>query len=249
MNRLALLIVVLAIGCAAVAQQPEYPDAPSNSLQQGLQFSARSRQDSLQQKLPDAPSPQSLTPREKFKIFESDATSPLTFLSTGITASLSTFYGSGYGYGDTSLGFVKNYGAALAEHETSSFLGNFFFPTVLNQDPRYHPSEKDGFMPRATYATTRVFVTRNGAGQPTFNSSYLLGVVTSAIVANVYRAPKNRTVGNTMSDIGSTIGGDAGFNLAKEFWPQVRERVRPLVPKRFRKRDDPYRLALNRDAR
>lgn len=186
--------------------------------------------------LPDAPSARPLTDKEKFELFTKDAQSPLTFISAGVTAGYNTaenrVYGGGWG------GFGKNYATAVAEHETSSFLGQYLFPKLLNQDPRYHASEMDGFWHRSTYAASRVLLTRNDAGQKTVNSSYLLGALVSTAIASCYRPPRYRSAGQTMADFGSTVGGDAGMNVLKEFWPQLREKIRPITPKRLRKLED-----------
>jgi len=181
--------------------------------------------------LPDAPSARPLTDREKFEVFADDASSPLTFLSAGVTAGYNTannrVYGSGWN------GFGRNYASAVAEHQTANFFGKYLFPTLLSQDPRYHPSEKDGFWSRSTYAATRVLITRRDNGTKTINSSYLLGVLVSSAIAASYQ-PVRRTSGQTLCDFGSTVGGDAGMNILKEFWPQLRSKLSPMAPKKLR---------------
>lgn len=219
------------MGCAAgqVADGP-----PEKGLKPG-EFHWAER-DGCRATPPDAFETRALTPSEKFGIFERDAVNPLTFLSAGVTAGYNTInervYGSGWD------GFGKNYGSAIAEHETSSFLGNYLFPTLLNQDPRFHPSGKDGFWKRSTFAASRVLITRNDAGKRTINTSYLLGVLVSTAIGNLYRPPRYRSVGQTWMDFGSTVGGDAGTNVVKEFWPEISKRLKPITPKRLRKLED-----------
>jgi hypothetical protein len=38
-----------------------------------------------------------------------------------------------------------------------------------------------------------------------------------------------------MVDFGSNVGSDAGINILKEFWPQVRSAFAPLTPKSIRR--------------
>ncbi len=209
---------------------------PQDSSNIRLGHFAPVRNPSTRKPLPDAPSYRALTDREKFEIFRQDATSPLTFLSAGVTAGYNSLNDRVYGSGRD--GFGRNYAAAVAEHETSSFFGNYLFPKLLNQDPRFHPSEKDGFWTRSTYAASRVLITRDDYGKRTVNSSYLLGVLVSTAIGNLYRPPRYRNAGQTMMDFGSTVGGDAGMNVLKEFWPEVRDRLKPITPKRFRKMED-----------
>lgn len=140
-------------------------------------------------------------------------------------------------YGPGKWGYSKMYTAALATKESNEFLGRFLFPKLLNQDPRYHASGSTSMMPRAFYAASRVFVTRRDDGQPTMNSSYLMSTVVSASLANAYKPQYYRSFGNTSSDILSTIGSEAGMNVLREFWPQLREglgKVEPAPMKRMR---------------
>lgn len=214
------------------APTPQTPPDAADSKSAHFQMTSTL---SYAQRLPDAPSARPLTDREKFELFTQDARSPLTFLSAGFTAGYNTvnnrIYGDGWG------GFSKNYATAVAEHETASFFGKYVFPTLLSQDPRYHPSEKEGFWKRSTYAASRVLITRSDSGERTVNTSYLLGALVSTAIAASY-SPIHRGPGQTMVDFGSTVGGDAGMNILKEFWPQLREKIRPLTPKKFRKLED-----------
>ena len=110
---------------------------------------------------------------------------------------------------------------------------------LLRQDPRYYPSTSDSIMGRTTYAASRVLITRNDSGKRTLNTSYLLGVLTSAAVATAYRPYWARSASTTFKDLGSTIGSDAGINVFHEFWPgirQVLERHSPKFVSRIEKR-------------
>jgi len=182
----ALMLVVLATTLCGLSQTTNRV-APNGSGPQSSQFLSSATL-KYQGQLPDAPSQKALTDEEKFEIFREDAVSPLTFVSAGVTAGYNTSYNRNYGRGWTAFG--KNYAVAVAQHETSSFFGNYVFPKLLNQDPRYHYSGKTGFFPRATYAATRVFITRNDSGEKTVNSSYLLGALVSTAITNCYRAPR-----------------------------------------------------------
>jgi hypothetical protein len=222
---MAFVMFAGTLACAqeetTLPQDPAYVKAADVRPAESLSYRA----------LPDAPSARPLTDREKFEVFADDARSPLTFLSAGVSAGYNTatnrLYGSGWN------GFGRNYAAAVAEHQTTNFFGKYLFPTLLSQDPRYHPSEKDGFWSRSTYAATRVLITRRDSGQKTINSSYLLGALVSCAISASYQ-PVRRTTGQTLSDFGSTVGGDAGMNILKEFWPQLRSTFRPMTPKKLR---------------
>jgi hypothetical protein len=222
---------VLALGAICAAQT--LPDTPSTAAyrQTALGFSGSPvrniQQLSNLEPLPTA----ALTDGQKFKIFVSHAQSPLMFAGVGVNAALLRSRDNT----DQRWSWPRTYTAALAERESNAFFGRYLFPVLFDQDPRYHGSDSDGVMPRAMYATSRVFITRRDDGRRTLNTSYLLSTLLTSSLANVYKHPWDRTPGNTFADMGSQIGSDAGMNLAREFWPQLRETLSGHTPKMFKK--------------
>ncbi len=89
--------------------------------------------------------------------------------------------------------FATLYEASVVQKESSAFLGKFLYPSLLKQDPRYYPSTSQSVLGRTTYAASRLLITRNDQGKATLNTSYLLGVLTSAAVATAYRPYWART--------------------------------------------------------
>ena len=180
--------------------------------------------------LPDAPSVQRPTGADKFHAFVEEAGSPLTFGAVGINVRVMQEDGERLSPGmrpsTTSL-----YRAAVLQKESSAFFGKYLYPMLLRQDPRYHPSTSNSIMGRTTYAATRVLITRNDSGKRTLNTSYLLGVLTSAVVATAYRPYWTRSASTTFKDLGSTIGSDAGTNVFHEFWPEIRQLLEHHSPK------------------
>ena len=86
-------------------------------------------------------------------------------------------------------------------------------------------------MGRATDAASRVFITRNDAGERRLNTSYFLGVLTSVAIRNAYRPYWARSTSATFNNFGSTIGSGAGINLFREFGPSIRQMVKGYAPK------------------
>jgi hypothetical protein len=131
--------------------------------------------------------------------------------------------------------FNTLYEASVVQRESSAFLGKFLYPSLLKQDPRYYPSTSHSFAGRTAYAASRLLITRNDSGKATINTSYLLGVLTSAAVATAYRPYWARTSTAVISDFGSTLGSDAGMNLFREFWPSIHNRLQLHSPNFVRK--------------
>jgi hypothetical protein len=102
---------------------------------------------------------------------------------------------------------------------------------LYQQNLRYHPSTSNSFMGRATYAASRIFITRDGSGKGRLNTSYFLGVLTSVASDTAYRPSWARSTSATFSNFGSTMGSDAGMNVFHEFGPGIRQMLQGHTPK------------------
>ena len=181
--------------------------------------------------LPDAPSAQRPTQREKFRAFVDEARSPLTFGAAGVDSGImqrSEVGGLSFGR-EASL--TELYKGALIQKESSAFFSKYLYPALLKQDPRYHPSSSASFWGRLMYAASRTVITRNDSGKATLNTSYFLGVLTSAVIVTAYRPYWTRSTSATFTTFASTIGSDAGINILHEFEPGIRKIVKGHAPK------------------
>ncbi len=130
------------------------------------------------------------------------------------------------GYGKGGSGYGKCFGALELDASTSSFLGDFLFPVILHQDPRYFRLGQGSLGKRMGYAISRVFVTHADSGRTVFFTSALSGSVLGAAASNLYSPVQDRGFGHTLNRIGKDLGNTALFNVAAEFWPDIKHRLR-----------------------
>jgi hypothetical protein len=128
-------------------------------------------------------------------------------------------------FGQGAQGFGKYYGGAFADQAIGNIMTEGLFPIALHQDPRYFVRGKGGFWKRSGYAISREFITRGDGGSNQFNTSELAGNAVAAGISNVYYPAADRSLGNTANKWGQQIALDAFFNVAKEFWPDVRKQI------------------------
>jgi hypothetical protein len=155
--------------------------------------------------------------------------------SAAFNATWAQAVGDWYGYGGGMPGWGKRFGASLANTETRMMFSSFLLPVIFRQDPRYHPSKKQGLVPRAWYAGTRLVVTRSDDGNPMFNYSEVLGVLFTSSVQNAYYPERERGFGETMQRFMGGFTADATSNLLREFSPELKRAARKILPKRARK--------------
>ena len=180
--------------------------------------------------LPDAPQPQPVSGADKFQAFVEEARSPFTFGVAGLNA-LVLREAQEHAAPGMQYSFQTLYEASVVQKESSAFFGKFIYPSLLKQDPRYYPSTSHNVFVRTVYAASRLVITRNDQGKATINTSYLLGVLTSAAVATAYRPYWARTSSTVFAGFGSTIGSDAGMNVFHEFWPAIHEKLQGHSPR------------------
>jgi hypothetical protein len=181
--------------------------------------------------LPDAPSSvQPPTQAEKFHAFVGDAGSPLTPGAVGINAGVIRETELGHVTRAPQPRFTAPYKAVFTQKESSNFVGMYPYPSLLNQDLVYYPSASGSFMGRATYAASRIFMTRDDSGRGRLNTSYFLKVLASVAIHTAYRPYWARSTSETFNKFGSTVGSGAGINLLHEFGPGIRRMVKGHTP-------------------
>lgn len=225
--------LILLAACGAWCQK-----CPSVDLFPRLQFDGSDSPQVERQEmrtwssLPDAPS--SVQPPRRaarFHTFFNEAASPLTLRAPDFSAGAMRETELGHAAPGPRPSLAAHYQVAFIQKQSSSSLGKYLDPPSLKQDPRYYASTSGSFMGRASYAASRIFVTRGDAGKRRLNTSYFLGVLTSVASATAYRPYWTRSTSETFNNFGSTIGGDAGMNVFHEFGPGIRQMVKDHAPK------------------
>ena len=168
-----------------------------------------------------------LSAKEKFKVVARSSFDYVEYPWYGFLAAVSQAENSEPGYGQGAAGYGKRYGAALGDGTIESFWVGAILPSALHQDPRFYQSGQGGFWRRTGYAISRIFVTRTDSGNETFNGSEIFGAAIAAGISTyTYHPHSDKTLANTASVWGTSIGYDAAALVVKEFWPDIRRRLR-----------------------
>src|SRR3954462_6687729 len=210
--RLFLCVAVLCSFIFVEAQQ-----TPTN----------KPKQDTSNTAVPDAPSSyKPLTPGGKLKIAAFDAVHPLRIVGAAVSAGIAQASDPYPEWGDGGEGYAKRFGAAVADEASGHIFKGFLFPAIFRTDPRYFRKASGGAGARIVYAATRVFVTRTDSGHSTFNASEFLGAASSAALSNVYYPHSGSSTNDAISRAGLGVATDMGWNVFKEFWPDIWKKLR-----------------------
>jgi hypothetical protein len=166
-----------------------------------------------------------LTVGQKFGQVGKNFFNPFVFLGAGFEAGTDQAFDVHQGYGQGANGYGKRYGANIADTATNQFFGVGVYPSIFHTDPRYYRVGSGGVFSRGWYAATRVFVTRTDSGRNIFNAPEILASATTSGISRSYYPSDERTAGDFAYSMGSRIAFDAAYNLAKEFWPDVRRKL------------------------
>lgn len=168
-----------------------------------------------------------LTTGQKFKVVARGSFDYVQIPWYGFLAGISQAENSEPGYGQGAEGYGKRFGAYFADGTIENFLTGAIFPSILRQDPRFFQSGEGGFWRRTEYSVSRIFVTRTDSGHQQFNYSEVFG---SAIAAGIstysYHPRSDRTVTNSLSVWGTQVGYDTITIVVKEFWPDIRRKLK-----------------------
>ncbi|HWC19839.1 MAG TPA: hypothetical protein VG498_22690 [Terriglobales bacterium] len=166
-----------------------------------------------------------LSAGQKLRQVERNFFNPFVFVGVGVEAGFDQALDIHHGYGQGAAGYGKRYGSDLADTASSQLFGIGVYPSIFHTDPRYYRMGTGGTLARSWYSATRVLVTRTDSGRSIFNASEVLGAATSSGISRLYYPTDERTFGDFAYSMGSRIAFDAAYNLAKEFWPNVRNHI------------------------
>jgi hypothetical protein len=166
-----------------------------------------------------------LTPGGKFKLMVDDSFDYSAFLYTGFVAGLRYAANSYPELGRGMSGYGQYYWRAFVDQAVGDSFTEWLLPVAFKQDPRYFTKGHGSFWDRTGYAASRLVITRSDKGTEQFNISELAGNLAAAGISNAYYPAKERGLSNTMSNYAIQLALDGGFNIVKEFWPDIAHKV------------------------
>jgi hypothetical protein len=162
-----------------------------------------------------------LTVKGKFLLFVKTSVAPATFLTAGFDAGISQAQNDDPSYGQGAAGYGKRFGASLAGQASGEFFKEFLYPTIFSEDPRYYRLGEGSFHKRFFHAVGHTVLAYREDGTTMFNFSEWLGTASAILLANTYHPDNRRGFGPAAERFGYSVGSDAGFDVLREFWPEV----------------------------
>jgi len=182
-----------------------------------------------QQAAPDAPSAVAFTPlspKQKAQHWVRQTYAPVTYVGVTFSATWRHAFDTPEEYGGGIDAWGKRFGLATVDRQTRMFFGEFLYPVIFRQDPRYFRSEKTTFGARTKHVVRRLVITRNDREGESFNASGLLASLTTAAIKNAYYVDSERGFRDTMVRFSGSMGSTVTINMVREFWPDIKRAFR-----------------------
>jgi hypothetical protein len=166
-----------------------------------------------------------LSLKAKFWLATQDSFDYSSFITAGILAGASQAKKSYPEFGQGAKGYGRYYWHAMADQAVGNCLTEAIVPAMTHEDPRYYTLGRGGFFKRASYAVSRLLVTRTDSGGRTLNFSEIVGNGAGAGISDTYYPSRERTWTKTGQKWVTQIALDGVFNIVKEFWPDINHSI------------------------
>jgi len=166
-----------------------------------------------------------LTPKGKLKLMVDDTFDYSAFLYTGFVAGLRYGIDSYPEFGRGWSGYGRYYWRFFVDNADGNAFTEFLLPVIFKQDPRYFTKGHGSFWNRAGYAASRLVITRSDKQTEQFNISEIGGNLAAASISTTYYPPPERGVSNVINNWLVQLALDGGFDVMKEFWPDIAHKV------------------------
>ena len=168
----------------------------------------------------------SLTSGDRFLLVLEDSTDPINLIGTAFNAGINQASNQDPAFGQGAAGYLKRYGANLADSMSAKFFKDFAYPAIFLEDPRYYRLGHGNPGKRVLNAASHLFVAHRKDGTRMFNYSEWLGSASSAALGNLYHPGNAHGLGDTARRVGYGFAFDIGYDVLREFWPEITRKLK-----------------------
>jgi hypothetical protein len=172
---------------------------------------------------PAEPAP--LTPQQNFELYLLNTVGPVPLLGEAVGAGYGQWTNAPPEYGQGWAAFGKRYGANLAYNATRQTI-TYGISLALREDTRYFASRAHGIWPRTRHALVSTFTARRPDGRQEFSVAGTAGVVGACTTSSIWGPGSWKGVDNIAYNAGISFAATAGFNIVREFLPDILRRPR-----------------------
>jgi hypothetical protein len=209
----SLIVMCLAVMPAMAADAAPAPVGSDQELQQPTDLN------------PEPGDFAPMTRSERFRKYLTSTFGPKAIDKTMAAAEIMQLRDVPREWGKRPTGFGTRFGSAFAEHFVRGTL-QYGASALLHEDNRYVRSGKHGFGKRTGYAISSTFLARRDDGSRRFAFSRIGSAGGAAAISRAWLPSSLVTAGSAAGSFGTLIAFDAGSNVFREFWPDLKRSFR-----------------------
>ncbi len=161
-----------------------------------------------------------MTQGERAKYYVQHMFSPESVLRSAAGAAINQALDTPHEWRQGAEGYGRRFASSYGEHivQASTMYGA---SAIFHEDNRYFRSGRSGFGNRLFYALTSTVLARQDDGERRVSVSRLLSYAAAASLSRLWQPPSTSRLANAGRVFGITLGVEAGFNVAREFFPAI----------------------------
>jgi len=127
-------------------------------------------------------------------------------------------------WGQGMEGYAKRFGSRYANKIVQNSI-EALVGIILDEDPRYVSSNRQGLWRRSWNATRQLFLTNKDSGGKRSAYSKIIAIGGALYISRRWHPESERRLNNYLSAGAVCLGMEAAKNLFAEFWPDLRHRL------------------------
>ena len=164
-----------------------------------------------------------MTRYERLGNYVSELTSYEGILTTAAGAGLAQATNTPKEWGGGAEAYGERVGNLFAQRVIRETL-EYGISATLHEDNRYFVSGETGFLRRTKYAVMSTFLARHDNGSRSISFSRIGASAGSAFISREWQPPSTNSAGDGAVAFGFNMGTQVGFNVFREFWPDMKRR-------------------------
>jgi hypothetical protein len=166
-----------------------------------------------------------LTEAQRWHDYWMGTIGPVAIFSQAAAAGLSQWENSPPEWGQGGSGLGKRFANDMAYNAVRNTL-IYGTSIVFHEDNRYFASGKSTFGGRVLYALASPVMAKRSSGKRSISISGVTGIVGVSVISRAWSPPSWQGANNVAISAGLTYAGTAGYNLVREFVPDIIRRFR-----------------------
>ena len=163
--------------------------------------------------------------QDKLKLHVARMIQPTVFLKSAAGAALEQWRNAPPEWEQGAEGYGRRYASSYGFNGFKNIV-QFGLDSTLREDPRYFATGKKGIVRRAVYAALQSVYCRTDSGRSRFAFARVGSAYSAGFISNLWEPDRVATVPQALVRGSESVAIDAGSNVFKEFWPDIKKKLR-----------------------